>query len=156
MGLQILTMEWALPPDIEAISSFEALWCNLGAQEETNQFIQTQLQQYITLGPAFAGRAASTYGTLVAANSISQNLANQSAGISAPVVNGLGQTNGCLAMNSRFPAPIFATPLTSISTTPQLGFKSTRPRASQPLCQRAQTRLTFALLAGWRESDKCQ
>ena len=82
--------------DIEAISSFEALWCNLGAQEETNQIIQTQLQQYITLGPAFAGRAASTYGTLVAANSMSQNLANQSAAISAPAVNGLGETHGLL------------------------------------------------------------
>ena len=82
--------------DIEAISSFEALWCNLGAQEETNQIIQTQLQQYITLGPAFAGRAASMYGTLVAANAISENLANQSATISAPAVNGLGETHGVL------------------------------------------------------------
>jgi uncharacterized repeat protein (TIGR03803 family) len=82
--------------DIEAISSFEALWCNLGAQEETNQFVQTQLQQYITLGPAFGGRAASMYGTLVSANTMAQNLANQSAAISAPAVNGLGETHGVL------------------------------------------------------------
>ena len=82
--------------DIEAISSFEALWCNLGAQEETNQFIQTQLQQYITLGPAFGGRAASMYGTLVSANAMAQNLANQSAAISVPAVNGLGETHGVL------------------------------------------------------------
>ena len=86
-----------LAAEIEAISSFEGLWCNLGAEEETNQIIQTQLPQYITMGPAFTGRAANMYSMLTAANSISQNLTNQSIGIPIPVISELSQTNGVLA-----------------------------------------------------------
>lgn len=82
--------------DIEAISSYEALWCNLGAEEETNQIVQTQLQQYITFGPAFNGRAANMYNILVTANSIASNLVNQSISIPVPSVNGLSQPNGVL------------------------------------------------------------
>ncbi|MGD0904610.1 MAG: hypothetical protein ABR924_16865, partial [Terracidiphilus sp.] len=86
----------ALAADIEVISSFESIWCGLGAQEENNEVIQSQLQQYLALGPAFGGRAANFYNMLVAAHSMSQTVANESAGIPTPVVTGLSQSSGVL------------------------------------------------------------